>query len=183
MKLSSRTIPLFVFLLLTIHSVTGQVSVGNEHWEREPGFTYPVSSDPYTPQPFKPRQYVVYRTIDDIFIDGLLDESSWENAEWTDNHVHIVFEGYKNPNLNTRTKMVWDDENIYFAGFLEEPNIYGHFIKNDTFICRDSDFEIFIDVDGDARNYVEIEFNALGTFWDITYAKELDKGALPKSWS
>ncbi len=183
MKHWSRGIAPFVILLFTIHSMVAQVSVTNERWEREPGFVYPESSEPYTPKPFKPRQYVVYRTIDDIVVDGKFDESSWENAEWTDNHVHIVFEGYKNPNLNTRTKMVWDDEKIYFAGFLEEPNIYARFIKNDTFICYESDFEIFIDVDGDARDYVEIEFNALGTFWDVMYAKELDKGALPKSFS
>ena len=183
MKIGLRIISVLVFLLLTFHSALAQVSVTNERWEREPGFSHPVITEPYTPKPFKPRQYVLYRTIDHIIVDGKMDESSWENAEWTDNHVHIVFEGYKNPGLNTRTKMVWDNENIYFAGFLEEPNIYAHFIKNDTFICYESDFEIFIDVDGDARDYVEIEYNAIGTFWDVTYAKELDKGALPKSFS
>ncbi|MEN8228844.1 MAG: SUMF1/EgtB/PvdO family nonheme iron enzyme [Bacteroidota bacterium] len=183
MKYNFITIGFAGIIILFAHVVSGQVSVGNTQWEREPGFTYPVITEPHTPKSFKPRQYVIYRTIDDIFIDGKLDESSWKNAEWTDNHVHILFEGYKNPGLNTRTKMVWDDEKIYFAGFLEEPNIYAHFIKNDTFICYESDFEIFIDVDGDARDYVEIEFNAIGTFWDVTYAKELDKGALPKSFS
>ncbi|MEN8226815.1 MAG: SUMF1/EgtB/PvdO family nonheme iron enzyme [Bacteroidota bacterium] len=183
MKLNLRTTALLVFVLVVTYSGSAQVSRANDRWEREPGFTHPVITESYSPKPFKPRQYVVYRTIDNITVDGKLNESSWKNAEWTDNHVHIVFEGYKNPNLNTRTKMVWDDEKIYFAGFLEEPNIYGHLIKNDTIICHESDFEIFIDVDGDARNYVEIEFNAIGTFWDVTYAKELDKGALPKSFS
>lgn len=182
MKYIFKTITAFGLLLLFVHSVQGQVSVGNEQWEREPGFQYPIITKPYTPKPFKPRQYVIYRTIDEIHVDGKLNESSWKNAEWTENHVHIVFEGYKNPNLNSRTKMVWDDENIYFAGFLEEPNIYAHLVKNDTIICHESDFEIFLDVDGDARNYIEIEFNAIGTVWDILHIKELDKGGLPKGF-
>jgi len=178
-----KTIAALIIVLLEAQLTIAQVSVGNTQWEREPGFTYPVVTGPYTPKPFKPRQYVTYRTIDKIMVDGKLNESSWKNAEWTENHVHIMFEGYKNPNLDCRSKMVWDDENIYFAGFLEEPNIYGHLIKNDTFICRDSDYEIFLDVDGDARNYIELEFNALGTVWDILYDKELNKGALPHSYS
>lgn len=182
MKYNSITIVVAATVLLAILPVSAQVSVTNDQWEREPGFTYPTVTGPYTPKPFKPRQYVVYRTSDKISVDGKLNESSWKNAAWTENHVHIVFEGYKNPNLNTRSKMVWDDECIYFAGFLEEPNIYAHLTKNDTIICRESDFEIFIDVDGDTRNYVEIEFNALGTIWDITYDKEIDKGAMPKSF-
>ena len=77
---------------------------------------------------------------------------------------------------------MWDNENLYFAGVIEDPRIYAHIATNDTIVCRESDFEIFFDVDSDARNYVEIEFNAIGTIWDMTYAKELDKGALPKSW-
>ncbi len=183
MKYILSKITITGFILLFAHLVSAQVSVGNTQWEREPGFTHPVITEAYTPKPFKPRQYVAYRTIDKIMVDGKLDEASWENAEWTENHVHIMFEGYKNPNLDCRSKMVWDDQNIYFAGFIEEPNIYGHLIKNDTFICRDSDYEIFIDVDGDARNYVELEFNALGTVWDILYEKELDKGVIPYSYS
>ena len=182
MKHNSITIVVAAAILMALLPVSAQVSVTNDQWEREPGFTYPTATGPYTPKPFKPRQYVVYRTIDKISVDGKLNESSWKNAAWTENHVHIVFEGYKNPNLNTRSKMVWDDDCIYFAGFLEEPNIYAHLTKNDTVICRESDFEIFIDVDGDTRNYVEIEFNALGTIWDITYEKEVDKGTMPRSF-
>jgi len=176
----------YVFIAVAVSFsvyAAAQNSRTNARWEREPGFTYPTSVAPYTPQPFKPRQYVAYRTVDDIVMDGKIVESSWDNAEWTENFTHIVFKGYKNPCLNTRAKMVWDDEYFYVAGYLEEPNIYAHLTKKDTVVCRESDFEIFIDVDSDARNYIEIEFNAVGTVWDMTYAKELDKGALPKSWA
>jgi len=177
--IASLTIIMLVLGLTLIYSEL-VLSVG--HWDREPGYEHPVFTKPYTPKPFKPSQYVAYRTIGDIFIDGKLNETSWKNADWTDKFVHIIFEGYKNPYLATRAKMVWDDENMYFAGKLEEPNIYGHLTKKDTVICLESDFEIFIDVDSDARNYMEIEFNALGTVWDIIYDKELDKGCFPKSF-
>lgn len=183
MKQSAFGITVFLTVFASLQCVYGQTSVTNDRWEREPGFVYPSSDGPYTPQPFKPRQYVAYRTTGDIMVDGKLDEPTWLNADWTENHVHIVFKGYRNPSLSTRSKVVWDDDNIYFGGFLEEPNIYTHIAKNDTIVCHESDFEIFIDVDSDGRNYVEIEFNAMGTIWDMTYAKELDKGALPKSWS
>ncbi|MBN1290978.1 MAG: SUMF1/EgtB/PvdO family nonheme iron enzyme [Candidatus Latescibacteria bacterium] len=153
-----------------------------QRYDREPGFKHPVITESYTPKPFKPQQYVVYRTVDDIIIDGKIVESSWDNADWTERFGHIMFKGYRNPPLNTRAKMVWDDDNLYFAGVIEEPRVYAHITKNDTVVCHESDFEIFIDVDSDARNYVEIEFNAIGTIWDMIYAKELDKGALPKSW-
>lgn len=174
MRISILAFMAAVFIPL---SVTAQ-----GHWDREPGYTYPESDGPYSPTAYKPPQYVVYSTIDDIHIDGKLDESSWDNAEWTRKFTHIIFEGYKNPHLATRAKMVWDDDFIYFAGDIEEPNIYGHLTKKDTVICIESDFEIFIDADGDTRNYIEIEFNALGTVWDMIYPKELDKGAFPKSY-
>ncbi|MBN1294888.1 MAG: SUMF1/EgtB/PvdO family nonheme iron enzyme [Candidatus Latescibacteria bacterium] len=173
---------IIIITILTIITILPQNALTTGHWDREPGYKHPVITTPYTPKPFKPRQYVACRTIDTITLDGKINESSWDNAEWTEKFVHIVFEGYKNPNLATRAKMVWDDANIYFAGELEEPNIYGHLTKKDTVICRESDFEIFIDVDGDTRNYIEIEFNALGTVWDMIYDKELDKGSFPKSY-
>ena len=181
--LQRRSITLFIVMATAvIIFVTLGFSQSIGHWDREPGYTYPDHTKYYTPEQFKPRQYVVYRTIDDIHVDGKFSETSWENADWTDKFVHIMFEGYRNPTLSTRAKMVWNDENLYFAGKLEDPNIYGHLTKKDTVICLESDFEIFIDVDDDSKNYIEIEFNALGTIWDMTYEKLLDKGALPTSW-
>lgn len=176
--------PRFLILIaLSLLAVLPGRSGSVTRYDREPGYTYPAVSGPYTPRPFKPRQYVAYRTVGAITLDGRLDEPSWRGADWTEKFGHIVFEGYRNPIFSTRAKVVWDDENIYFSGELEEPNITAHLAQKDTIVCLESDFEIFIDADNDSRNYIEIEFNAMGTVWDMIYEKELDKGSFPKGYA
>ena len=162
--------------------VLSKKSAHSFNMEREPGYEYPIITKPYTPKPFKPRQYVIYRTVDPITIDGKMDETSWRNAEWTNKFGHIVYTGYKTPFLDSRAKMLWDDENIYFFIDMEEPNLIGHLVKNDTLICIDNDIEIFFDVDSDAQDYIELEFNCLGTILDLFYHKELHRGPLPYGW-
>ena len=44
------------------------------NFDREPGFAYPTVTEPYAPRPFRPEQYVVYRTADAVTVDGQLDE-------------------------------------------------------------------------------------------------------------
>ena len=79
------------------------------NFDREPGYTYPVNKVPYMPKPHKPRQYVIYRAVDEISVDGVLDETSWANDEWTNKFDHILStRGYKKPFLATRAKMLWD---------------------------------------------------------------------------
>lgn len=153
------------------------------NFDRQPGYTYPGVPASGVPEPFKPRQYVIYKTVDTITIDGSLDETSWANAEWTNKFDHILStRGYTKPFLATHAKMLWDDERIYFAGELEEPNLVGYIVQNDTIVCSDNDFEIFLDVDDDAQNYIELEFNVLGTIWDIFYDKEFHRGGIVHSW-
>ena len=50
--------------------------------------------------------------------------------------------------LATRAKMLWDDENLYAAVELEEPNLLAHMTEKDTEMYPDNDIEMFIDVDG-----------------------------------
>jgi len=153
------------------------------NFDRDPDYQYPVVTGQHKPQPHKPQQYVIYKAVDRIAVDGALDESSWANAEWTNKFDHILStKGYMKPFLATRAKMLWDDERIYFAAEMEEPNLVGHIVKNDTVVCYDNDFEIFIDVDSDAQNYIELEFNILGTVWDIFYHKEFHRGGIPMGW-
>lgn len=115
----------------------------------------------------EPRSYVCYRTQSPIKIDGKLDEKSWQLAEPTATFVDISGEGFAEPIYSTRAKMLWDDEYLYIGAVLDEPNIVANLTQRDTIIYRDNDFEVFIDPDGDGRDYFEFETNARGVLFDL----------------
>lgn len=113
-------------------------------------------------------------------IDGRA-ESAWSEASWTDDFTDI--EGDKTPAYRTRTKMLWDEDYLYFFAELEEPNIWGDITQRDEVIFYNNDFEIFIDPDGDTHNYMEFEVNVLNTVWDLWLAKPYrNEGKVTDGW-
>lgn len=116
---------------------------------------------------FHPKHYVCYRSLAPLTIDGKLDEESWAQAPWTDEFVDIEGENKPKPRFATRAKMLWDDEYLYIAAYMEEPHVWGTLTERDTVIFYDNDFEVFIDPDGDTHFYYEFEMNALNTIWDL----------------
>lgn len=122
----------------------------------------------YEQLPFAPRQTVCYRAASRPTIDGKLDEVSWRAAEWSEPFIDIQGPAHvPQPRFRTRTKTLWDDEFLYIAAELEEPDVWGTITRRDAVIFHDNDFEVFIDPDGDTHAYYELEVNALGTAWDL----------------
>jgi hypothetical protein len=131
--------------------------------------------------PFAPRQMVCYRTTSRLAIDGRIDETDWRAAAWSAPFIDI--EGDRQPHLATRVKTLWDDENMYFAAELEEPDVWATLTERDSVIFHDNDFEVFIDPDGDTHAYYELEVNALGTPWDLMLVQPYrDGGPAIHAW-
>ncbi|MCS2889637.1 carbohydrate-binding family 9-like protein [Parabacteroides faecis] len=82
-------------------------------------------------------------------------------------------EGDKRPKplLQTRAKMTYDDNGMYFAVLMEEPHVWATITEHDAVIYQDNDFEIFLNPTNDTHNYLEYEVNALGTEWDLFLSK------------
>ena len=130
---------------------------------------------------FAPKKYICYRSNEVIKIDGKLDESSWNNAEWTDDFVDIEGPVKPAPRFRTRVKMLWDENYFYIAAELKEPDIWGTLKNRDDIIFYDNDFEVFIDPDGNTHGYIEFEMNALNTVWDLFLIqpyRDINKAAL-----
>ena len=133
--------------------------------------------------PFAPRSHVAYRATSPINVDGTLDEAAWTSAPWTEAFVDIEGDRRPAPRFRTRAKMLWDDDGLYVAADLEEPDVWGTLRERDAVIFRDNDFEVFIDPDGDTHAYYELEVNALGTPWDLLLIKPYrDGGPAINGW-
>lgn len=118
-----------------------------------------------------PKDYICYRSSSKIIIDGLINEKDWHNAAWTDAFIDIEGNSKPKPRFETKAKMLWDDNYLYIAAYLEEPHVWANLTERESIIFYDNDFEVFIDPDGDTHKYLEFEMNALNTQWDLLLLK------------
>ena len=147
----------FIPIILIVSFMFGQGFFGKE-------FPEPIAQ-------YSPRTYVCYKTKTPVIIDGKMDESSWENTDWTQLFVDIEGNKKPDPYFETRLKMLWDEKYFYFGAILEEPHVWATLTTRDAVIFKDNDFEIFLDPDGDTHNYYELEVNAFETEWDLILIK------------
>ena len=126
-----------------------------------------------SPPNFAPKEnisrYVVQRTLGPITIDGVLEEASWKAAASTGPLQLNDGSGY--PQAKVEAKMLWDDQDLYFGFECEDTDIFATMKKRDEHLWEEEAVEIFIDPDGDGKNYIELEVNPLGTFIDIFLLK------------
>jgi hypothetical protein len=129
-----------------------------------------------------PKNYILTKTNEQIVIDGIADESSWQRALFSDSFIDI--EGVKTPKYDTKMKMLWNENYLYVYAIMEEPHVWGYLKQRDTVIYYNNDFEIFISPSGTTRNYAEIEINSQGTVWDLLLNKPYrDYGKANNHWN
>ncbi len=127
----------------------------------------PTGDKPLPPFREKPRTYACRRAPAPPMVDGRLDEPAWSAAAWTEAFVDIEGAAQPLPRFETRAKLMWDDTYLYIGADLQEPHVWATLRDYDAIIFHDNDFEIFIDPDGDQREYYEIEINAFNTIFDL----------------
>lgn len=119
------------------------------------------------PIPFSPPDYVCYRTSSPMVIDGMPNEMTWLETDWSSNFTDITGDPDLEPELPTRVKMLWDENYLYIAAELKEPHIWATIRERDAIMYQNDNFEVFIDPDGDGLYYYELEMNAHNAVWDL----------------
>jgi hypothetical protein len=109
-------------------------------------------------------RYTCYRAQGPVSIDGNLDKRHWASAPRSGRFVDLVT---GSPAwLGTQMAGLWDEENLYLAFWLEEPDVRAALTERDSFIWTENDLEVFI---AGPDCYYEFQVNALGTVYEAFY--------------
>lgn len=130
-----------------------------------------------------PLSYDCNKATTPIRIDGVLDDTAWQNAPWTTDFQDIQGSAKPAPRFKTRVKMLWDADYLYIAAQLEEPDVKASLLQHDSVIFHDNDFEVFIKPLPQTQSYFEFEINALNTGWDLFLDRPYNlHGKADNSW-
>lgn len=108
--------------------------------------------------------YTCLRTHDRIEIDGRLEEACWARAPHSPRFVDMVT---GTPGFwDTRMAALWDDDHLYVAFWVEEPDVRARFTERDSPVYFENDIEVFM---AGEDCYYEFQINALGTIYEVFY--------------
>lgn len=100
--------------------------------------------------------YRVARTLDTIRVDGRLSEFTWAALPRVGRFTNI-----RRPDDNapaaTEAAMAWDDQNLYIAFACHDAEPWGTMFERDSRLWEQEVVEVFLDPDGDGKNYPELE--------------------------
>lgn len=111
--------------------------------------------------------YNAYRTAAKPHIDGRLDDPVWQIVPRSPRFRDLI--SGRETFLDTRAALVWDEEYLYVAYWIEEPNLQATLTEQDAPIYQNNDVELFI-AGRDA--YYEFEINAFGTIYEVLFIWE-----------
>lgn len=108
-----------------------------------------------------------------IVVDGMADEFAWQLAPEVGKFTRFQGKGDLATNYRTTAKMLWDEDYLYVLVAVNDPDIWSTMTVGDKdCLCLEETIEIFIDADGDEKDYAEIHINCLNTINDIWIPKK-----------
>lgn len=105
----------------------------------------------------------IHKSKTQINIDG--DLSDWETPFLG---PFVVHDSGEKATQKTFVSLSWNKENLYIAYNCTDSKIIGKAQNKDSHIFYTDDLvEIFLDPDGDSKNYIEVGVNAFSTNYDL----------------
>lgn len=118
----------------------------------------------------QPREYRCRRAPRPVVMDGYLFDGAWRAAEPASLDYLICPELEQGATIEmpgTRAWAAWDDDYLYVAFRSRDADAWATKRSFDDSLWDEDVVEVYVDPDGDQRDYREFEVNPLGTIIDL----------------
>ena len=122
------------------------------------------------------------KTLDEITVDGVLDEETWQKADVADDFYMIMPMDTSLANAKTEVRVAYDDKNLYMSAVMylkEGSDIVVSSMKRDFNFGLNDNFFCVIDPFNDLTNGFSFGANAAGGEWD---GDQADGGRINLNW-
>ena len=114
----------------------------------------------------QPPTYRAGRALDPIVVDGKLTEFTWAALPRVGRFTNIR-KADQSDAAPTEATVAWDDRNLYIAFSASDRLPWGTMYKRDSHIWQEEVVEVFLDPDGDGKNYPELEVSPHNVVVDL----------------
>jgi hypothetical protein len=101
------------------------------------------------------------RVAGDIKLDGQPDEAAWSKAQLLTDFA--VFWQNRKPATATKARLLWDDSHLYFAGEMDDADLYADVTQFNGRAWDNDVFELFFKPSTEKLSYHEFQVNAANT--------------------
>lgn len=112
-------------------------------------------------------EYTCPHTSTPPVIDGKLDDRVWQQTPATSAFVRFDPNRGDGKTLTTTARLAWDEKNLYVAWECQDPDVWATLKDRDGDLWTEEVVELYLDPDGDGKDYAELEINPRNTVVDL----------------
>ncbi|MBU0551527.1 carbohydrate-binding family 9-like protein [Myxococcota bacterium] len=116
-----------------------------------------------------------------IIIDGKLDEAAWGRAQPTPRWTKP--DGSQRAAFETTARFLWDQNYLYIAVNAVDPDIWTTFKDRDSNTWEQEVIEVFIDADGDQKDYLELQVTPANVIFDAKFTHHRSDLKVARVWN
>ena len=119
-----------------------------------------------------------------MVIDGHMNEESWQSAKWTKRWLDPLGRTSKRSMVpNTRAKIIWESDAVYIAVESIDQHVWAKLTQRDSNTWEEEVVEVFLDPDGDKRDYLELQVTPANVVFDARFAYRRSDLTTARAWN
>ena len=126
--------------------------------------------------------YAARQATETIQIDGTLDEVTWALSPRV-GEMRLIHAPDRRPVFPTEAALTWDKTYLYVAFACSDPAPWARYVTRDDRLWEEEVVEVFLDPDGDGRNYAELEVSPTNVVVDLLIAAPQAGGSNARRWN